>query len=113
MSDFVPKIPILLQIRKIIFEKYNDVDARFTNDEIFDILKQGGDIDPSWTVDDLEGQILELCHSNLTRNIAQNFTTIWLKLFEPVEKLHCSACNSDVYLGKLEERVCTSCKSAI
>ena len=29
-------------LRKIIFEKFNDVDAKFTNDEIFEILKENG-----------------------------------------------------------------------
>ena len=33
MGDFTPSIPIELQIRKIIFEKFNDVDTKFTNDE--------------------------------------------------------------------------------
>ena len=40
MSDFTPTTPITLQIRKIIFEKFNDVDTKFTNDEIFETLKQ-------------------------------------------------------------------------
>jgi hypothetical protein len=40
MSDFTPVIPVVLQIRKIIFEKFNDVDIKFTNDEIFEILKK-------------------------------------------------------------------------
>ena len=30
MSDFTPSIPLELQIRKIIFEKFNDVDKKFT-----------------------------------------------------------------------------------
>jgi hypothetical protein len=54
MSNFTPKIPITLQIRKIIFEKFNDVETKFTNDEIFEILKDNGDIDPSWIIDDVE-----------------------------------------------------------
>ena len=54
MSDFTPKIPIALQIRKIIFEKFNDVDTKFTNDEIFEIIKSNGDLDPSWIIDDTE-----------------------------------------------------------
>ena len=44
MSDFVPVTPIILQIRKIIFEKFNDVDTKFTNDEIFETIKENGDI---------------------------------------------------------------------
>lgn len=115
MGDFTPKTPIELQIRKIIFENHNDVDGRFSNDEIFDILKQNGDIDSSWIIDDLESFFNEICDSGLARNIAQNFTTMWLKLFEPIEKLHCSSCNFDVFLGTSEERKCpnSSCKSSI
>ena len=39
MSNFAPKTPIELQIRKIIFENFNDVDSKFSNDEIFEIIK--------------------------------------------------------------------------
>ncbi len=114
-DNFAPLTPIALQIRRIIFEKFNDVDAKFTNDEIFEILKSNGDVDPSWTIDDTEPFINEICDSGLARNIAQNFTTIWLKLFDPVEQLHCDACGNDVHLGAFEERVCPhpSCKSTL
>ncbi len=115
MSDFTPKVPIVLQIRSIIFEKFNDVDTKFTNDEIFEILQKNEDIDSSWIVDDVEPFFNEICDSGLVRNIAQNFTTIWLKLFDPVEKLHCSSCSYDVCLGMSEEKICPnpSCKSSI
>ena len=115
MSDFTPTVPIALQIRKIIFEKFNDVDAKFTNDEIFEILKTNGDLDPSWIIDDTESFFNELCDSGLARNIAQNFTTMYLKLFDPVEKFHCEACGNDVHLGPSEEKKCPNpaCKSAI
>ena len=115
MSDFIPSTPIELQIRKIIFEKFNDVDTKFTNDEIFELLKSEGDIDPSWIIDDTESLFHDLCDSGLVRNIAQNFTTIFLKLFDPVEKFDCDACNNDVFLGTSEERLCpsSSCKSTI
>ena len=115
MSDFTPLIPISLQIRKIIFEKFNDIDTKFTNDQIFEILKSNGDIDSSWIIDDAESLFNDLCDSGLTRNIAQNFTTIFLKLFDTVEKLHCNSCSNDIYLGTAEERTCPnpSCKSSI
>ena len=115
MSDFTPTIPIALQIRKIIFEKFNDVDTKFTNDEIFEIIKTNGDVDSSWIIDDAESYFMAICNSGLARNIAQNFTTIWMKLFDPLEKFHCNACNFDVYLGTSEERVCpnSSCSSSI
>ena len=115
MSDFTPTIPIALQIRKIIFEKFNDVDTKFTNDEIFEIIKQNGDLDPSWIIDDTESYFNEICNSGLARNIAQNLTTMYMKLFDPVEKFHCNACDNDIFLGTSEERVCpnSSCKSSI
>ena len=72
MSDFTPTVPIVLQIRKIIFEKFNDVDSKFTNDEIFEIIKSNGDLDPSWIIDDTESFFTDICDSGLTRNIAQN-----------------------------------------
>jgi len=115
MSNFIPKIPIELQIRKIVFEKFNDVNSKFSNDEIFEIIKENGDVDPSWIIDDIESFFNDLCNSGLARNIAQNFTTIWLKLFAPVEKFHCNSCNLEIYLGTDEDRKCPnlSCKSSI
>jgi len=115
MSDFIPSVPISLQIRKIIFEKFNDTNTKFTNDQIFEILKSDGDIDPSWIIDDTESLFNDICDSGLARNIAQNFTTIFLKLFDPIEKLHCDSCSNDIFLGAIEERICpnSSCKSSI
>ena len=115
MSNFTPSIPLELQIRKIIFEKFNDTDQKFTNDEIFEILKSNGDIDPSWIIDDTESLFNEMCDSGLVRNIAQNFTTIFFKLFDPIEKLQCGSCNHEIFLGTSEERICPnpSCKSSI
>lgn len=115
MGNFTPKVPIQLQIRKIIFENHNAADEKFTNDEIFEKIKQNGDLDPSWIIDDIESYFHEICDSGLVRNIAQNFTTIWLKMFDPMVKRHCSACNLDVYLGTSEKQICPnpSCKSSI
>jgi len=115
MGDFNPKTSIQIQIRKIIFEKFNDPEVRFTNNEIFEIIKKNGDIDPSWIIDDMELYFKEICDNGLTRNIAQDFTTMWFKLFETVEKFHCNSCNNDVYLGNSEERICPNpdCKATI
>jgi len=115
MCGFTPITPISIQIRKIIFENHNGVDAKFTNDEIFEKIKQNGDLDPSWNIDDVESYFHEICECGLARNIAQNFTTIWLKLFDPIEKHHCNSCNLDVYVGASEKQICPnpSCKSAI
>ena len=115
MSNFVPSTPIPLQIRKIIYDEHNGVDEKFTNDEIFEKIKKNGDLDPSWIIDDLESYIHEICDSGLARNIAQNFTTIWLKLSDPIEKHHCNSCNLDVYIGASEKQICPNplCRSSI
>ncbi|HXX06019.1 MAG TPA: hypothetical protein VEJ68_04270 [Candidatus Bathyarchaeia archaeon] len=110
MSAQISSIP--LQIRKIIFEKFNDTNLRFTNDEIFESLQNTG-LAGSLTIDDMEPYFNQLHNEGLIRPIAQNFTTQWYKLFEVVEKLHCKSCNQEIYLGKLEPRVCTNsaCKA--
>ncbi len=115
MSGFSPSVPIQLQIRKAIFEKFNDITIRFTNDEFFDLVKKNGDVDKSWIVDNMEEYFKEICDKGLVRNIAQNFTTQWYRLFDLVEKIHCNSCNHEIYLGKLEERVCPNpkCGAAI
>ena len=115
MGDFTPKIPISLQIRKIIFDEHNDTEERFTNDDIFEKIKQNGDVNPEWIIDDMEPFFNEICDRGMVRNIAQNFTTMWFKLFEPVEKLHCNSCDNDIFLASSEERVCPnpSCKASI
>ena len=52
--------PITTSIRKVIFENYNDVDLKFTNDQVFEILKQNEKIDPSLTINDMEVYFKEL-----------------------------------------------------
>ncbi|MDR3782416.1 MAG: hypothetical protein P4K92_03800 [Candidatus Nitrosotalea sp.] len=103
-----------LQIRKIIFEKFNDANLRFTNDEIFELLRNDG-LDPSLTIDDVEQYFNQLREGGLIRQIAQNFTTNHYKLFDVVEKIKCNSCNQEIYLGKMEPRVCpnSECKATI
>ena len=103
-----------LQIRKIIFEKFNDTNKRFTNDEIFELLRTNG-LDPSLTIDDVEQYFNQLRDGGLIRQIAQNFTTNHYKLFDVVEKIKCNSCNQEIYLGKMEPRVCpnSECKATI
>jgi hypothetical protein len=105
---------IPLKIRRIIFEKFNDPNLRFTNDEIFETLKTGG-LDSSVTIDDMEPYFKQLHNDGLIRPIAQNFTTQWYKLFDVVEKFQCKSCNQEIYLGKLEPRICpdSACKAPI
>ena len=114
MGDFTPSVPLQLQIRKIIFEKYNNPDNPFNNDDIFEIIKKNGDLDPSFTIDDMEPFFHDLCDSGLTRNIAQNFTTIWLKLFDSMTKTQCKSCNQEIFVGS-EEKLCPNpdCKASI
>jgi len=99
-------IPITTSIRRVIFENFNDVDLRFNNDQIFEILKQHEMIDQSLTIDAMEVHFKELCDTEILRNIAQNFTTQWFKLFEPIEKIQCNLCKKESYLVSSENRIC-------
>ncbi len=104
---------IPLQIRKIIFEKFNDTNLRFTNDEVFENLK--GDFSPSLTIDDMPPYFKKLHNEGFLRPIAQDFTTQWYKLFAKVEKFRCNSCNLEIHLGELEPRICPNpeCKASI
>ena len=112
MSTQTPTIP--LQIRKIIYEKFNDTNLRFTNDEIFATLKNEG-LDNSLEIDDMEPYFKQLHDQGLIRPIAQNFTTHWYKLFDVLEKLKCSSCNQEIHLGKIEPRICPNpaCRATV
>ena len=96
----------VLQIRKIIFENFNEIDLRFSNDEIHEFLKKNSNFDQSQTIDDLVDDFKKIESDGLVRCIAQNFTTQWFKIFNGVEKINCTSCHSDVYLGKEESRIC-------
>jgi len=115
MQEFTPSTPISIQIRKIIFEKFNDPELRFTNDEIFKIIQENKDVDPSWNIVNIEQFFLEICDKGLTRNIAQDLTTLHFKLFDTVEKLQCNTCNREIYLGGSEDKICPyqECKAKI
>ena len=108
-------ILITTSIRKVIFENFNDVNLKFNNDQIFEILKQNEKVDPSLTIDDMEVHFKELGGAEIVRNIAQNFTTQWFKLFEPIEKIQCSSCKKESYLISSENRICqnSSCGSTL
>ena len=98
--------PIATSIRKAIFENYNDVDLKFNNDQVFEILKQNEKIDPSLTINDMEVYFKELCDAEILRNIGQNFNTQWFKLFEQIEKIQCSSCKKESYVIASENRIC-------
>jgi len=103
---------VVFQIRKIIYEKFNDTNSRFTNDAVFEVMKDNG-MANSLTIDDMEPYFKQLHDEGLIRPIAQNFTTQWYKLFEKVEKFNCKSCGQDIHLGNLEPLVCPQCKTAI
>lgn len=107
--------PITTSIRKVIFENYNDVDLKFTNDQVFEILKQNEKIDPSLTINYMEVYFKELCDAEILRNIGQNLTTQWFKLFELIEKIQCSSCKKESYIISSENRICqnSSCGSTL
>ena len=96
----------LLQIRQIIFDNFNEIDLRFNNDEIFELLKKNQNFEQSQSIDDLESDFQKLEDDGLVRCIAQNFTTKWFKLFDIVEKLLCNSCKTEIFLGKEEARIC-------
>ena len=98
--------PVVISIRKVIFENFNDLDINFNNDQIFEILKQNKNIDQSLTINDMEIYFKEFCDAQLLRNIAQNFTTQWFKLFELFEKIQCKSCKNENYLTPSEKRIC-------
>ena len=98
--------PIITNIRKVIFENFNDIDLKFNNDQIFEILKQNEMVAPSVTIDSMEVYFKELCDVELLRNIAQNFTTQWFKLFELFEKIECKSCKNENYLASSEKKIC-------
>ena len=96
----------LLQIRRIIFDNFNEIHLRFNNDEILELLKKNQNFDQSQSIDDLESDFQKLEDDGLVRCIAQNFTTKWFKLFDTVEKLLCNSCKTEIFLGKEEPRIC-------
>ena len=96
----------ILQIRKIIFENFNEIDLRFNNDEIYELLKKNDTFDKSQTIDDLANDFKKIEDDGLVRCIAQNFTTKWFKLYEKMEQLNCRSWNGVVFLGNDESKIC-------
>lgn len=95
-----------LEMRRTIFENFNDFELRFTNDEVLDIMRKKGVVDDACDVCDVESDFVSLCESGLVRNIAQNCNTIWLRLFDVVDEMKCGACSQTIHLGRAEERAC-------
>lgn len=99
-------------IRKIIFDNFNDTDTRFSNDEILGFLNQ---IDRYRALDDVldfEDVLLDMEKSGLLRAIAQNFNTRYYRLWNVLEPATCKVCNFVTYFAQAEEgKVCPQCKA--
>lgn len=95
-----------LEMRRTIFENFNDLELRFTNDEVLDAMRKKDVVNDACDVCDVESDFVSLCESGLVRNIAQNFNTMWLRLFDVVDEMKCGACSQTVHLGRAEERAC-------
>ncbi len=108
-------IPLSLQIRKIIFNKFNDTENRFNNDQIYLTLLESDEFDKSLTIDDMAIHFKKISNDGLARIIAEDFTTIWFKLFDPLEQINCKSCGNDIHISKSEEQTCPNpdCKSKI
>ena len=52
------------QIRKVIFDNFNDVDTRFNNDQVLELLKRDEAFDQTITIDDLESQFVKIEDAN-------------------------------------------------
>ncbi|HXV46791.1 MAG TPA: hypothetical protein VD736_08970 [Nitrososphaera sp.] len=97
-------------IRKIIFDNYNDTDVRFSNDEMLGHLNK---IDKYRTLDDVldfEDALLEMEKSGMLRPIAQNFNTRYYRLWNTLEPASCKACGLSTYFAPAEEgKECPGC----
>jgi predicted Zn-ribbon and HTH transcriptional regulator len=101
-------------IRKIIFDNYNDTDVRFSNDEMLGHLNK---IDKYKTLDDVldfEDALLEMEKSGMLRPIAQNFNTRYYRLWNMLEPASCKACGLSTYFAPAEEgKACPGCGASM
>ena len=104
MMNHKPERPSYgMQIRRIIFERFNDIEKPFNNDEILDLLNSEH---KDLTTQDIEDEIAEIRRCGMVREIGQNFTTVWLKLFDILDEIRCASCDMTIHLGRSEERIC-------
>lgn len=100
-------------IRKIIFENFNGIDIRFSNDEILEILN-GIDRYRAMNLDvlDFEDVLLEMEGSGFLRPIAQNFNTRYYKIMTDLEERTCKDCNTQSWFAEAEDpKQCPQCGS--
>lgn len=102
-------------IRKIIFDNYNDTDVRFSNDEILAHLnEQTSYREMELEVLDFEDVLLELEGSGMLRPIAQNFNTRYYRLWSPLEQTVCKACSAaSFFASSEEEKKCPHCDARL
>lgn len=97
-------------IRRIIFDNFNDTDVRFSNDEMLGYLNQ---LDKYKLLDDVldfEDVLLEMEKSGMLRPIAQNFNTRYYRLWNTLGPATCKACNFSTYFAPNEEgKACPQC----
>ncbi|HEX7032065.1 MAG TPA: hypothetical protein VF172_03605 [Nitrososphaera sp.] len=101
-------------IRKIIFDNFNDTDTRFSNDEMLGYLNQMEQYKALDDVLELEDVLLDMEKSGLLRPIAQNFNTRYYRLWNTLEPAACRACGLATYFAPSEEgKVCPKCNAAM
>lgn len=98
-------------IRKIIFDNFNDTNRRFSNDEILEQLSR---LDRYGRMDldvlDFENELLEMESSGMLRPIAQNFNTRYYRLWGTIEGSNCKACGKEtLFVPSEENKVCPHC----
>src|SRR5919201_852349 len=99
-------------IRKIIFDNFNDTDTRFSNNEMLGYLNQTEKYKALEDVLDFEDVLLEMEKSGLLRPIAQNFNTRYYRLWNMLEPATCKVCGLATYFAPNEEgRACPSCSA--
>lgn len=102
-------------IRKIIFDNYNDTDVRFSNDEILAHLNEQNNYrEMQLDVLDFEDVLLELESSGMLRPIAQNFNTRYYRLWSPLVSDVCNSCKTATYFASSEEeKKCPNCDARL
>jgi len=105
----MPKVSSI-DIRKIIFDNFNDTDTRFSNDEILGLLNKMNSYKALDDVLDFEDVLLDMEKSGMLRPIAQNFNTRYFRLWNTLEPATCKSCNFITYFVQNEEgKACPQC----
>jgi hypothetical protein len=102
-------------IRRVIFDNFNDTDVRFSNDDILAHLN-GMDAYSAMELDVLnfEEVLLEMEKSGLLRPIAQNFNTRYYRLWGEMETTACKTCNAESYFASIEDdKFCPRCRARL